>query len=192
MAKKKELSLKQRTMKLTGWTSEQYNKEYDKLRNRTRAYEKATGSTRKRDVAQVLFYTKKAEKTGSRLSTERKAILSTPSISSGKELSQRTLSRIQNAELSRFSGLAENNTAFAYIIDDDRLSVEQKLSALRKLGDKLNVDRQEARESNRQLIQGGGSVHDFYVAGSDEDMTDELDALYAEMGMTVYEDDFDE
>ena len=192
MAKKKELSLKQRTMKLTGWTSEQYNKEYDKLRNRTRAYEKAVGSTRKRDVAQVLFYTKKAEKTGSRLSTERKAILSTPSISSGKELSQRTLSRIQNAELSRFSGLAEYNTAFAHIIDDDRLSVEQKVSALRKLGDKLNVDRQEARESNRQLIQGGGSVHDFYVAGSDEDMTDELDALYAEMGMTAYEDDIDE
>lgn len=37
---------KQHVLKITGWTSEKYNKEYDKLRNRVRNYESATGAER--------------------------------------------------------------------------------------------------------------------------------------------------
>ena len=106
------MTLKQRTMKLTGWTSEQYNKEYDKLRNRTRAYERAIGSSQKRNVSQILYYTQKAQKTGSRISTERQAILSTPSISTGKTLSKRAITQIQTAEFKRYEGLPKINPAF--------------------------------------------------------------------------------
>lgn len=181
------MTLKQRTMKLTGWTSEQYNKEYDKLRNRTRAYERAIGSSQKRNVSQILYYTQKAQKTGSRISTERQAIMSTPSISTGKTLSKRAITQIQTTEFKRYEGLATINPAFSTIIDDDRLSNDQKLSMLRKLADKMTRDRTAARAANKSLVQSGGVVHDFYVVGSDEDMTEELEELYAEMGFDDYD-----
>lgn len=185
-------SLKQRTMKLTGWTSSQYDKEYDKLRNKTRTYEKAIGSSRKRNVSQILYYTQKAQRAGQRISAERQAILSAPSASSGKPVSSRALARIQQQEFKRYEGLIENNPAFQKISDDERLTPEQKLSVMRKLADKLTASRTAAREHNRQIVEGNERIYDFYVVGSDDDMSEDLDELYAEMGVEMGQYDFDE
>ena len=81
---------KKQVMEWTGWTSEEYQRQYDILRNRVRAYQKITGSERKRNVADILarearrrFYSA-GRSTPLARSGEAEIIFSTPSISSGK------------------------------------------------------------------------------------------------------------
>ena len=88
-------------MKERGWTSEQYNKEYDKLRNRLRAYE---AYQRQSDVevetqspASLLYFESRARKREGeeyQPSLERQRIQAFPSKSTGKALTTKVLERL--------------------------------------------------------------------------------------------------
>lgn len=49
--------IKSEIMRLRGWSAEEYNREYDKLRNRVRNYETATGQARGSIKVNELLYT---------------------------------------------------------------------------------------------------------------------------------------
>lgn len=75
--------------KMTGWSAEKYAKEYDKLRNRARAYEKAAGYKGHINVAELLYEEAKG-KNRQRAGVERyersslrKAVDLAPSLSTG-------------------------------------------------------------------------------------------------------------
>ena len=85
--------IKSYVMKERGWTSDQYSKEYDKLRNRLRAYEafqRQSGvSAEAQSPASILYFesrTRRREGAEYQPSLELQRIKSFPSISSGKAL----------------------------------------------------------------------------------------------------------
>lgn len=158
---------KAKVMQWTGWSTEQYNKEYDKLRNRTRAFERATGKPKGEiNVADLLakdarsrYY---ARYYGEQYTPTNlyQAVAATPSISSGKQLTQRTTERVMETAKARltsqFHGLL-NNSKYAQDIQAEvnRLGGLEKISPadyekiLRKYGKLSTADRQAAEEYNR-------------------------------------------
>lgn len=92
----KSSEIKSRVMKQRGWTSDKYNKEYDKLRNRLRAYERyqeARGVPVEKQSPAILLYresqARRREGANYTPSKEMQRIQSFPSISSGKALDKR-------------------------------------------------------------------------------------------------------
>lgn len=90
-------------MKERGWTSEQYNNEYDKLRNRLRAYEKfqrqSGVSVEPQSPASLLYFESRARKREGaeyQPSLERQRIEAFPSRSTGKALTERSVKRLEN------------------------------------------------------------------------------------------------
>ena len=125
-------------MKERGWTSEQYNKEYDKLRNRLRAYE---AFQRQSDVevepqspASLLYFESRARRREGaeyQPSLERQRIQSFPSVSSGKALKSTlerrsgTFARIYSATTANvFAGLIAANPTAAEIGAIQRVVIE--------------------------------------------------------------------
>lgn len=84
--------IKSYTLKVRGWTSEQYKKYYDILKNKTRSYEafarEAGFEIETISVAELIYYESKGiERVGSKYTTPKlKLIKSFQSISSGKTL----------------------------------------------------------------------------------------------------------
>lgn len=108
--------------KLTGWTRQEYQKQYDVLRNRVRAYERGTGVSeqdKRINVADLLasnakrmFYSKYYGEEY-KPTALYKAVMQAPSISSGKKLSRKAEVRIEQAAETRieeqFGGFAKNS-----------------------------------------------------------------------------------
>lgn len=101
--------IKKRVMTATGWTSEQYQKQYDILRNKTRNYETATGSKTKIKVNELLYQQTHAQKKyGATYKPSRlvRAIMATPSASTGavqrKGVSKTTERRLEREILGEF------------------------------------------------------------------------------------------
>lgn len=112
--------IKRRVMSATGWTSEQYQKQYDILRNKTRNYERATGSTAKIAVNELLYQTTAAQRRyGENYKPSRlvRAIQLTPSVSTGtvqrRGVSRATARALGAEVLAQFKGLTEKSTAGA-------------------------------------------------------------------------------
>ena len=72
--KMEKKNYKQEILRLTGWTPERYDKEYDKYRLRVRQFERETGN-KKINVAASFYYTKRDEARGKALSPQKQAIL---------------------------------------------------------------------------------------------------------------------
>ena len=81
----KKINYKQSIQKLTGWSTEYYNKQYDIYRLKVRTFERETGKSEKINVAASFYYTIKAQKSGKTLSPQKRAILSTPALSTSKK-----------------------------------------------------------------------------------------------------------
>ena len=81
----KKINYKQSIQKLTGWSTEYYNKQYDIYRLRVRTFERETGKSEKINVAASFYYTIKAQKSGKPLSPQKRGILSTPALSTTKK-----------------------------------------------------------------------------------------------------------
>lgn len=168
-SKGKTLTARQQAAKVrewAGWTREQYQKEYDKLRNRVRAYEKATGTPKgKLNVADILardvrgryfsrYYGE--EYTPSNL---YRAIQAAPSISSGKALKQAQAERIQARALEainkQYAGFLKNSIfAQAAREEFDRLgagSAYEYSRILKKYAELSLTSKQAIAESNKQL-----------------------------------------
>ena len=125
-------------MKERGWTSEQYNKEYDKLRNRLRAYEafqRQSGvEVETQSPASLLYFESRARKREGaeyQPTLELQRLKSFPSVSSGKALTRmlelriQSFSRIYSATTSNiFAGLIAANPTAAEIATIQRVVLE--------------------------------------------------------------------
>lgn len=144
-------------MKVNGWTSEQYNKQYDITRNKLRAYEayerKSGRSTETQSVQSLLFKEAKAKKRmGAEYtpSIKMQRIRSFTSVSSGKagqkaltgkRYTQRRAKTYEDATFKQFKGLINNNPQARYIYESisDPVKREQALTDFaNQLGAKIN------------------------------------------------------
>lgn len=144
-------------MKVNGWTTEQYNKQYDILRNKVRsyeAYERASGrTTQAQSVQGLLFKEAKAKKrmgADYTPSIKMQRIKSFTSVSSGKagqkaltgtRYRQRRAKTYEDATYKQFKGLIDNNKQARYIYESisDPVKREQAMTAYaNQLGAKIN------------------------------------------------------
>lgn len=144
-------------MKVNGWTTEQYNKQYDILRNKVRsyeAYERASGrTTQTQSVQSLLFKEAKAKKRmGAEYtpSIKMQRIKSFTSVSSGKagqkaltgkRYRQKRAKTYEDATYKQFKGLINSNKQARYIYESisDPVKREQAMTAYaNQLGAKIN------------------------------------------------------
>lgn len=116
--------IKKRVMSATGWTSEQYQKQYDILRNKTRNYERATGSKTQIKVNELLYQQTHAQKKyGAAYKPSRlvRAIMATPSASTGtvrrKGVSRATEERLEREILGEFGEFVKKSTEGRRIVE---------------------------------------------------------------------------
>ena len=163
-------------MKERGWTSEQYNKEYDKLRNRLRAYEafqRQSGvSVEAQSPASILYFESRARRReGAEYhpSLELQRIKSFPSISSGKALG-RALERRSETFARRYA--ETTSKIFAPLIAANPTAAEiaervadpvKRERALIDLATKLH-----ARQDAAGRVQSSSAIPFGQAVGSDE------------------------
>lgn len=164
-----ELTAKQvkaEIMKIRGWTSEQYTKEYDKIRNRIRSYEgfqRLKGDTVTPQSPQQFLYTESRSMqrygTNYRPSARVKAIRGSTSISSGKALEKLLTSTSATARKSRgafyrqaaeqvknFSGLIAANPVAAKMAKQIK-DPAKLLQALKDFAQQLHIKIDEEGEA---------------------------------------------
>lgn len=163
-------------MKERGWTSDQYSKEYDKLRNRLRAYEafqRQSGiSAEAQSPASVLYFESRARRREGaeyQPSLELQRIKSFPSISSGKALGRALERRSETfarryAETTNkvFAGLIAANPTAAEIAERVTDPVKRE-RALIDLAAKLH-----ARQDAAGRVQASSAIPFGQAVGSDE------------------------
>lgn len=157
---------KTKVMQWTGWSTEQYNKEYDKLRNRVRAFERATGKPKGEiNVADLLAKDARsrhfARYYGEQYTPTNlyQVVAATPSISSGKRLSVRTTERVRATAKDRlaaqFKGLINNSiyspqigVEIGYAGGWDNITVSELEEILKRYGKISTLDRQAVEDYN--------------------------------------------
>ena len=163
-------------MKERGWTSEQYNKEYDKLRNRLRAYEafqRQSGvSVEAQSPASILYFESRARRREGaeyQSSLELQRIKSFPSISSGKALgkalehrSETFARRYAETTNKAFAGLIATNPTAAEIAERVTNPVKRE-RALIDLATKLHASQDAAGR-----VQSSSAIPFGQAVGSDE------------------------
>lgn len=150
---------KAQTMAWTGWSPEQYQREYDRLRNRARNYERSTGAARI-NVADVLAREARRKYYAARGADVKQsalysAIMSAPSSSTGRPLSNAAKHRIDAArgEQARveFRGVIEKSKYKDRIAEEVAARVaagtpegEALYAAARSAADDLEAERKNA------------------------------------------------
>lgn len=156
-------SIKQRVLKLTGWTSAQYDKEYDILRNKVRQFEKITGR-KPRNVANELFLRERArlnpEKSGYKIDKEtgklkrgsytlgsRFSVYENISArSTGKAASAAAINQVKLDLNARAYGFIESNKQASRIWNSNEYSDAEKVTKIEALLRKTTTLRSQARE----------------------------------------------
>lgn len=152
---------KQAIQNLTGWTTDQYNKQYDIFRNKVRNAEKQLGRS-KSNVAQQFFYTLKTQKTGGTLSKFRQFIQASTSQSTGKTtISPKATSRINEYIVGKFGGLLETSEKARQILNDPNMTPSQKAGALERYARMLTQARKMRGKEIREKMQAGEDVSDI-------------------------------
>ena len=168
--------IKAYVMKERGWSSDQYSKEYDKLRNRLRAYEafqRQSGvSAEAQSPASILYFESRARKREGaeyQPSLELQRIKSFPSISSGKALGRALERRSETfarryAETTNkvFAGLIAANPTAAEIAERVTDPVKRE-RALIDLAAKLH-----AKQDAAGRVQASSAIPFGQAVGSDE------------------------
>ena len=168
--------IKSYVMKERGWTSDQYSKEYDKLRNRIRAYEafqRQSGiSVEAQSPASILYFESRARRREGaeyQPSLELQRIKSFPSISSGKALgnalerrSETFARRYTETTNKVFAGLIAANPTAAEISERVTDPVKRE-RALIDLATKLH-----ARQDAAGRVQASSAIPFGQAVGSDE------------------------
>lgn len=176
--------VKSYVMKERGWTSEQYNKEYDKLRNRLRAYEafqRQSGvEVETQSPASLMYFESRARKREGaeyQPTLELQRIKSFPSVSSGKTLrstlerSHERLERIYSRTTDKaFSRLIEINPTAAEIYEtiDDAVRREQALKYFAKL--------LHAKQDAAGRVQASSAIPFGQAVGSDDAIDFDIEA----------------
>lgn len=156
-------SIKQRVLKLTGWTSAQYDKEYDILRNKVRQFEKITGR-KPRNVANELFLRERArlnpEKSGYKIDKKTGKIEkgsytlgsrftvyeNISSRSTGKAASAAAVNQVKLDLYARAYGFIESNKQASRIWNSNEYSDAEKIKKIESLLRKTTMLRSQARE----------------------------------------------
>lgn len=168
--------IKSYVMKERGWTSDQYSKEYDKLRNRLRAYEafqRQSGvSVEAQSPASILYFESRARRREGaeyQPSLELQRIKTFPSISSGKALGRALERRSETfarryAETTNkvFAGLIAANPTAAEIAErvTDPVKRERALIDL--------AEKNHARQDAVGRVQASSAIPFGQAVGSDE------------------------
>lgn len=187
-------------MRTRGWTSEEYNKQYDKLRNRTRAYEayqKQAGVTvEAQSAAQILYYESKAMKRYGKEyqpSLEIQRLKSFPSVSSGKALENLLQNEKRISKLDakyglttekQFAGLIKANSTAAAIMERISNPVQRE-RALSDYANKIYVSKKEAAEAQKQ-----GRIPFGQAVGSDSNLDFDITEYMSEEDLASYEAEF--
>lgn len=168
----RELSAREQkdlVMWYTGWSSKQYQKEYDKLRNRARNYERITGdiSEGRIDVSDLLArkaredYYARVQGRAPQYSFLYRSVMNAPSTSTGQKISSRRSDQVNDSAvdlaLKKYHGLFTNSKYAGEIQRDlDQIRAQRKLTvydvkAIAKVyGDLLQAE--------RDLIKGFNAV----------------------------------
>lgn len=167
--------IKAYVMKERGWTSEQYNKEYDKLRNKLRAYEafqrKSGVQVEAQSPASLLYFETKSMKRQSanyKPSLEMQRIQSFSSISSGKALQKALESKkgrfgIKYRKITDivFAALIAANSAAAEAAEKIKDPVKRE-QALKEIAEKLH-----AKQDAAGRVQATSAIPFGQAVGSD-------------------------
>lgn len=190
--------IKKRVMTATGWTSEQYQKQYDILRNKTRNYEQVTGSKTKIKVNELLYQQTHAQKRyGETYKPSRlvRAIMATPSASTGtvqrKGVSTATTERLEREILGEFRGFTSRSAEGAeiqrtyelqksgyYKAEGERLAEELKnLTQTRKdLKKAIKTAEGEAREELEKQLKEANEAREKFAKDIEALRAEELTA----------------
>ena len=117
--------IKAEIMRVKGWTTEEYQREYDKLRNRTRNYERITGRPSGSIRVNELLYTQAKSQqrygTNYRPSRQMQAIQATPSTGTAvvrqRGVSARVISTQERILKSQFAGFTQKSTEGRRIVE---------------------------------------------------------------------------
>lgn len=151
---------KAQVMKWTGWTAKQYEREYDKLRNRTRNYEKAAGYKKGSiNVADLLARDARARYYRPRYGETYKpttlyaAISRTTSQSSGKQLTGKAFQRAQRGAFGSigkgYSSLIKNSPFVRNAIQEYARKNKGKAITPQELENVIKSARDLARTSDK-------------------------------------------
>lgn len=168
--------VKSYVMKERGWTSEQYNKEYDKLRNRLRAYEafqRQSGvEVETQSPASLLYFESRARKREGaeyQPTLELQRVKSFPSVSSGKAL-RNTLERRSETFGRRYRDITDRVFAGLIEANPTALEIAQKVKdpvkreeALKALAKKLH-----AKQDAAGRVQASSAIPFGQAVGSDD------------------------
>lgn len=173
-------------MKENRWTSEQYNKQYDILRNKLRsyeAYEKASGrAVKEQSVQSLLFKEAKARQRMGRdysPSIKMQRIRSFTSVSSGRAgqraltgrlYMERRATTYEDATYKQFKGLVENNKQAELIYKSIKDPVKRE-KALTDFANKMHAKINEQDEVIESEAIPFGETY-----GSDEAIDFDIDA----------------
>jgi hypothetical protein len=149
--------IKARTMAATGWTSEEYQKQYDILRNKVRAYEKTTGAS----VGKVneFLYKEQAAKArygaGYKQSALTRAVRETESVSSGAAAQAKAAARLESKARTRifkdYERLAAKYKPVGELIKDAKANPEKYTAA--ELRQRLGTAAKELEEYQKTKAQ---------------------------------------
>lgn len=168
--------IKAYVMKERGWTSDQYSKEYDKLRNRLRAYEafqRQSGvSVEAQSPASILYFESRARRREGaeyQPSLELQRIKSFPSISSGKALG-RALERRSETFARRYAETTSKIFASLIAANPTAAEIAERVAdpvkrerALIDLVTKLH-----ARQDAEGRVQASSAIPFGQAVGSDD------------------------
>ena len=157
-------------MQQRGWTSQEYQKEYDKLRNRVRnleSYQRAQGvSVTKQNVSAILYREAKAMKTyGARYtpSQEIERLRGFTSVSTGRFKAADVSARLTQSQKTyveaRFAGLMTANSAAHEIYERLRNEPAKAEKALAEFASRIH-----AKPSGDGVIPSG-----YAIGSTDED-----------------------
>lgn len=194
------ISYKQKTIKLMGWTAEEYDKKYDVYRLRVRNFEKETGTQKGSINAAANFhYTIKAQKAGKPLKPQKRAILATPAKSTAKKKptqkrNKRPTAKKTNAfaltksqqrakayYMERLKGLLRVNPRLLNFINDDSISWEVRQQKILDYLNKLDGTRKQQINKAREEVE----------SAVDDGRTPDLDDIFQDYGDSDYDLDFD-
>lgn len=180
---------KQEILRLTGWTPERYDKEYDIYRLRVRQFERETGNKKIKVVASF-YYTLRDKSRGKPLSPQKQGILNTPAYSqSKKNVAKRAKRKKKTAEEKRLeayfgrrlSGLRRVNPKLDDFLKDTSKSWAQKQKTIDKYLEQLNQTQKARMNKAREEIE------DAEASGRVADLGD----IFEDYGDGNYESDFD-
>lgn len=164
-------SAKQEVLKIRGWTSDQYQKQYDLLKNKVRAYESFKASkgvkVEKQNISELLYKeSKKIQQYGSNykpsLEMQRIQSFSAVSITKGRQLAKSNQRYIEKREALynettkiTFEGLLNNNAKAQEIYDNVKDPVKRE-EALKAYAEALHAKiNEEGKVQENEAIPSG-------------------------------------